>query len=45
MLDYAGRGVAMGNAIDKVKNIANEVTLTNEEDGIGVYLSDLLNIK
>lgn len=45
MLEYAGRGVAMGNAIDKVKNIANEVTLTNEEDGIGIYLSDLLNIK
>ena len=45
MLEYAGRGVAMGNAIDKVKNIANEVTLTNEQDGIGVYLSDLLNLK
>jgi Cof subfamily protein (haloacid dehalogenase superfamily) len=45
MLDYAGRGIAMGNAIDKVKTIANEVTLTNEEDGIGVYLSDLLNLK
>jgi 5-amino-6-(5-phospho-D-ribitylamino)uracil phosphatase len=35
----------MGNAIDKVKTIANEVTLTNEEDGVGVYLSDLLNLK
>lgn len=45
MLDYAGRGIAMGNAIDKVKTIANEVTLTNEEDGIGVYLADLLNLK
>ncbi|MDQ0973020.1 Cof subfamily protein (haloacid dehalogenase superfamily) [Neobacillus niacini] len=45
MLEYAGRGIAMGNAIDKVKTIANEVTLTNEEDGIGIYLSDLLNLK
>ncbi|MEW9051397.1 MAG: Cof-type HAD-IIB family hydrolase [Neobacillus sp.] len=45
MLEYAGRGIAMGNAIEKVKNIANETTLTNEEDGIGVYLSDLLNLK
>jgi hydroxymethylpyrimidine pyrophosphatase-like HAD family hydrolase len=35
----------MGNAIDQVKNIANEITLTNEEDGIGVYLNDLLNLK
>jgi 5-amino-6-(5-phospho-D-ribitylamino)uracil phosphatase len=45
MLEYAGYGVAMGNGIDKVKNIANEVTLTNEEDGVGVFLADLLNIK
>jgi Cof subfamily protein (haloacid dehalogenase superfamily) len=45
MLEYAGRGVAMGNAIDKVKAIANEVTLSNEEDGIGLYLEELLNIK
>jgi Cof subfamily protein (haloacid dehalogenase superfamily) len=45
MLEYAGRGVAMGNAIDTVKAIANEVTLSNEEDGIGLYLEELLNIK
>jgi len=45
MLEYAGHGIAMGNAIDQVKTIANEVTLSNEEDGIGVYLSDLLNLK
>ncbi|MEI2663526.1 Cof-type HAD-IIB family hydrolase [Rossellomorea sp. LJF3] len=38
MLDYAGTGVAMGNAIDSLKDIANEVTLSNEEDGIGRYL-------
>lgn len=45
MLEYAGRGVAMGNGIEEVKNIANEVTLSNEEDGIGHYLNDLLNLK
>jgi 5-amino-6-(5-phospho-D-ribitylamino)uracil phosphatase len=45
MLEYAGHGIAMGNGIDAVKNIANEVTLSNEEDGIGVYLNDLLNLK
>lgn len=45
MLDYAGFGVAMGNAIDLVKTTANESTLTNEEDGVGVYLNELLNLK
>ncbi len=45
MLEYAGYGVAMGNAIDQVKNIANEETLTNEEDGVGKFLTDLLKLK
>ena len=45
MIEYAGYGVAMGNAIDDLKNIAKEVTYTNEEDGIGHYLNDLLNLK
>ncbi len=44
MLDYAGHGIAMGNAIDQVKNIANEVTLSNEENGVGEYLADLLKL-
>lgn len=34
MLEYAGIGVAMGNAQDGVKAIADEITLSNEEDGI-----------
>ncbi|WP_033829548.1 Cof-type HAD-IIB family hydrolase [Bacillus andreraoultii] len=42
MLDYAGYGVAMGNGIDLAKNVAKDVTLTNEEDGVAVYLEDLL---
>jgi len=45
MLDYAGHGIAMGNAIDEVKSIANHVTLTNEEDGVALYLKELLNLK
>jgi len=45
MLEYAGRGVAMGNGIDEVKNIANDVTLSNEEDGVAHYLNDVLNLK
>ena len=45
MIDYAGIGVAMGNAIDPLKNIANEVTLSNNEDGIAELLIDRLNLK
>ncbi|WP_462413652.1 Cof-type HAD-IIB family hydrolase [Neobacillus sp. Marseille-QA0830] len=34
MLKYAGLGVAMGNAPDVVKAIADEVTLSNNENGL-----------
>ncbi|WP_380182563.1 sugar-phosphatase [Kalamiella sp. sgz302252] len=34
MLEFAGTGVAMGNGIDKVKEIAQFVTKTNMEDGV-----------
>ncbi|KIO55507.1 hypothetical protein B4064_3758 [Caldibacillus thermoamylovorans] len=34
MLKYAGLGVAMGNAPEEVKKIADEVTLSNNEDGL-----------
>lgn len=45
MLEFAGRGVAMGNGIDEVKTIADDVTLTNEADGVAHYLNDYLNLK
>jgi Cof subfamily protein (haloacid dehalogenase superfamily) len=44
MLEFAGRGVAMGNGIDQVKSIANDITSSNEEDGVANYLSDYLNL-
>ncbi len=44
MLDFAGRGVAMGNGIDQVKAIANDITSSNEEDGVAVYLNEYLNL-
>ncbi len=44
MIEYAGHGIAMGNAIDQLKNIANDVTVTNEEDGVAAYIEDLLNL-
>ncbi|GKX67557.1 Cof-type HAD-IIB family hydrolase [Inconstantimicrobium mannanitabidum] len=39
MVKYAGIGVAMANAVDALKEVANEVTLSNEEDGIAHTLS------
>jgi len=38
MLKTAGIGVAMGNATLAVKNVADMVTLSNNEDGIAVWL-------
>jgi P-type E1-E2 ATPase len=34
MILAAGVGVAMGNAVDEVKAIADYITLTNDEDGV-----------
>lgn len=42
MIEYAKYGIAMGNAIDEVKEIAYDVTDTNEEDGIARYLEKML---
>ena len=38
MVKYAGTGVAMENAVQALKDIADEITLSNEEDGIAVSL-------
>ena len=45
MIQYAGLGVAMANAQDVVKEAADFVTLSNEEDGVAFavekfYLND-----
>lgn len=34
MIEFAGLGIAMGNANPKIKEIAQYVTLTNEESGV-----------
>lgn len=39
MIQFAGHGVAMGNACDALKDAADEVTLTNNEDGIAHTLN------
>jgi len=41
MLELCGEGVAMGNAIDEVKEKANRVIGSNDEDGIAEYLDQI----
>lgn len=42
MLLEAGRGIAMGNACEEAKEAADEVTLTNEEEGVAFEIERLL---
>ncbi|WP_088005674.1 Cof-type HAD-IIB family hydrolase [Indiicoccus explosivorum] len=44
MIEYAGTGVAMGNAIGPLKSLADEVTLSNNEDGIAAVLKERLKL-
>lgn len=34
MIEFAGLGIAMGNACEELKAVADEITLSNNEDGI-----------
>ena len=38
MVKYAGIGVAMENAVDELKGVSDEITASNEEDGIALSL-------
>ncbi|OTN77336.1 hypothetical protein A5886_002436 [Enterococcus sp. 8G7_MSG3316] len=40
MVEYAGIGVAMGNATDNVRNMADVITATNEEDGVAKVINE-----
>jgi Cof subfamily protein (haloacid dehalogenase superfamily) len=42
MIEAAGTGVAMGNAMPEVKAAADDVTLDCDESGVGVYIERLL---
>ena len=44
MLRFAGYGVAMGNACPELKAMADEVTLSNNEDGIAVTLERIFSL-
>ena len=40
MLQSVGKGIAMGNASEKVKAIATDICKSVEDDGIYHYLKD-----
>ena len=44
MLKFAGIGVAMGNAKQAVKDASDQVTLSNEEDGVFHKISEIYNL-
>jgi Cof subfamily protein (haloacid dehalogenase superfamily) len=44
LLAWAGRSVAMGNAHPAIKEIAEEVTLTYDEEGVAAYLEKIFTL-
>ena len=45
MIEYAGLGIAMGNAPHEVKSVADYVTDTNDNDGVSKALTKLIEFK
>ncbi|MET7286241.1 HAD family hydrolase [Streptomyces sp. NPDC005573] len=45
MFDWAARGVAMADAHPQLKAVADEVTLSNEDDGIAVVLERVFGFR
>ena len=44
MLQWAGRGIAVANAIDVVREAADEVTAANDEHGVALVIEELLGL-
>ncbi|BEL10699.1 Cof-type HAD-IIB family hydrolase [Actinoplanes sichuanensis] len=44
LLSWAGRGVAVGNAHPALRAVADDVTGTNDADGVADYLSSVFNL-
>jgi Cof subfamily protein (haloacid dehalogenase superfamily) len=44
MLMWAGHGVAMGNAADETKAVADEVTESNDREGVAIVVERLLDV-
>ena len=45
MIEFAGLGVAMANAQDAVKAVADEITLSNDEDGVALIVEKYMKNK
>ena len=41
IIRQVGTGIAMGNALEEIKIQAKDTTLSNDEEGIAVYLENL----
>lgn len=44
MIKNAGLGIAMGESAPYVKSVANEITLSNDEDGVAIILRKIFEI-
>ncbi len=44
LLGWAGRSVAVGNAHPAVRAVADDVTLSNDEDGVAAYLEKVFDL-
>ena len=44
MMTWAGRSVAMANAHPAVREVADEETLSNDEDGVAAYLAEVYGL-
>lgn len=42
MIRYAGLGVAMGNAFEEIKAVADFVTKSNNEDGVAYVIDQFV---
>lgn len=45
MLKFCGKGIAMNNAIEEVKRIADDICLSNEEDGVAKWIEKQLGLE
>ncbi len=45
MMERAGRSVAMGNAPEAIKASCTHVTTTNEHDGVGVAIEEIIQLQ
>ncbi|MEG0857514.1 MAG: HAD-IIB family hydrolase, partial [Terrisporobacter sp.] len=42
MIEYAGLGVAMGNATEDIKDLADYITLSNDDDGVAHVINKFI---